>query len=384
MTHPPRLFRRLLPALVLLLLLLSISPGFAARGAYRAASPEYGVSSFLYNQPTTTARDLAMVQGFGFGWVKALFRWSDIEHDYKGAFNWTEADRVVQAANAAGLKVIARLDFQPWWALPGAIRNGPPVNYQDYADFVYGFVNRYAEDSKIGRVHAIQVWNEPNLAREWGEQRITEQSAVDYVRLLDLAYKAAKGADPSVTVITAGLSPTGVADGLAQPDDQYLGWLYAHGLKGKVNYDVLGANANVQCPSVEAAIGACPVAADKMQHPSFYFRRVEQLRQIQEANGDSDRQIWLMEFGWTTDKINPGYSWYATDEATKAELIVGAFKYARTNWSPWIGVMALWTLADPTWQPQDEQVWWSITDPDGSPRQAYDRVKQARMAGELP
>ena len=33
----------------------------------------------------------------------------------------------------------------------------------------------------------------------------------DYVRLLGLAYKAAKGADPTVTVITAGLSPTGVS-----------------------------------------------------------------------------------------------------------------------------------------------------------------------------
>ena len=377
--------RRLCSALLaLVLLLLASSPGLAQRGAYRAASPEYGVSTFLYDQPHTTSRDLAKVQSLGFGWTKVLFRWTDIEHDYKGAFSWTESDRVVQATNAAGLKVIARLDFQPWWTRPGIIRNGPPLNYQDYADFVYAFTARYGEGSTIGRVHAIQVWNEPNLSREWGDDPISAQSAADYVRLLSLAYGAAKGADPSVTVITAGLSPTGVADGTAQPDDVYLRWMYAAGLKGGVNYDVLGANANVQCPSVEAVPGACPVLAQRMQHPSFYFRRVEQLREIMVASGDAARQVWLMEFGWTTDTSNPSYSWYATDEATKAELIVQAFKYARAQWSPWIGVMALWTIADPAWGLTDEQVYWAITNPDGSPRPAFNRLLQARQAGELP
>ena len=382
MTKLPRLFRYLLPACALLV--LASLPADAQRGAYRAASPEYGVSAFLYDQPETSGRDLARVQALGFGWVKALFRWTDIEHDYKGAFKWEESDRVVQAANAAGLKIIARLDFQPWWARPGIIRNGPPVNYQDYADFVYAFVSRYGAGSSIGRVHAIQIWNEPNLSREWGDEPVSAQSAADYVRLLDMAYKAAKGYDPSMTVITGALSPTGVADGSAQPDDAYLQWMYAAGLKGGVNYDVLGANANVQCPSVEAAIGACPVHADRMTHPSFYFRRVEQLRAIMEANGDAAHQVWLMEFGWTTDTVNQAYSWYATDEATKGELIVKAFQYARANWSPWIGVMALWAIADPLWSAADEQVYWAITNPDGSTRPAYDRVLQARSAGELP
>ena len=112
--------------------------------------------------------------------------------------------------------------------------------------------------------------------------------------------------------------------------------------------------------------------------------RVEQLRDIMVANGDSDKQLWLVEFGWTTDPIHETYSWYATDEQTKSELIVQAFKYAHEHWSPWIGVMALWTVADPTWGPSDEQVWWSVTNPDGTTRPAYDRLLQARTSGELP
>jgi polysaccharide biosynthesis protein PslG len=374
----PRLPRWLLPAC--LLLAVSTSPVLAARGPYRAASPEYGVSAFLYDQPATTQRDLGKVQALGFGWVKSVFRWIDIEPGYKGDYHWGEADRVVQTANAAGLRIIARLDFQPGWARAGSyIRNAPPDNYQDYADMVYAFVARYSEGSPYGRVQAVQIWNEPNLMREWGERPITQQSAAEYVRLLSLSYKAAHGAEPSITVIGGSLSPTGVSDpACCQPDDQYLQWMFQFGLKG--NYDVLGVNANVQCPCVDAAPGTVAGFGD----PSFYFRRTEQLHDIMVANGDGDKQVWLMEFGWTTDPVHASYSWYATTEAKKAELIVQAFQFARQNWAPWIGVMSLWSISDPQWGPEDEQVWWSVTNPDGTTRPAYDRLLQARVTGELP
>jgi polysaccharide biosynthesis protein PslG len=363
----------------LLLLLVPTAPLFAARGPYQAASPEYGLSAFVYDRAATTDRDLNRVQALGFGWVKLLFRWTDLEHDYKGAFTWSESDRVVRAANAAGLKIVARLDFQPWWARADRDRNGPPDNPRDLADFVYAFVSRYGEGSSIGRVQAVEIWNEPNLTREWGHQLITRQSAADYAQLLRLASRAAHGADPGVTVISAGLSPTNSNDpACCAPDDQYLQWLYDAGFKD--SFDVLGANANVQCPCVDAAPGS--LAA--FNQPSFYFRRVEQLRQIMVANGDGDKQIWLMEFGWTTDQTNPSYSWFATTEERKAELIVQAYRYAHQNWAPWIGLMTLWTLPDPTWEPTDERVSWAISNLDGSRRPAYDRLLWARRNGELP
>jgi hypothetical protein len=326
----------------------------AAAAPYRAASPEYGISMFLYGNRATSERDLGLAQALGFGWQKSLFRWRDLEGACKGCYAWDEADRIVQASAAAGLKIIARLDFQPTWARADGAHNGAPDNYQDFADFVGAFVDRYKAGSPHGTVQAIEVWNEVNLLREWGSP-ISPQSAADYVRLLARAYTAAKAADPSVTVVTAGLSPTGWTDHTAQPDDEYLRWLFGAGLKAGVNYDVLGAHANTQCPSVEAEFGACPVLADRMGHPSFYFRRVEQLRAIQEAAGDGAAQIWLLEFGWTTDPVNPAYAWYATTEERKAGLFLEAFRYAAGRWAPWIGVMTVWTLADPRWGPSDEQ-----------------------------
>ncbi|MCC7107313.1 MAG: hypothetical protein IT307_19430 [Chloroflexi bacterium] len=357
---------------------VSVPAAFAAKGPYTAASPEYGLSVFAFGNPRTSDRDLDKITALRFGWQKSTFQWRAIEGACKGCFDWSEADRVVAASKARGLKIIGRLDFQPGWARADGAYNGPPDNYQDYADFVYAFVSRYGTDSGIGTVQAIEIWNEVNLNREWGNSTISQQTAADYVRLLSMAYDAAKGADPSVTVLAAGLSPTGVGDGNAQPDDVYLQWMYDAGAKGK--FDHMSANANVQCPCVDAAPGSVP----GFEHPSFYFRRVEQLHQIMADNGDDAKQIWLMEFGWTTDKIHPGYSWYATDETSKSSLIVNAFKYAKQAWSPWIGVMTLWTIADPNWGAQDEQVWWAVTNPNGTNRPAYDRLLQARNSGELP
>jgi hypothetical protein len=381
--------RRLCPYLLeptaLITALIAARFDTALTAPLRIDGPDYGISVFLYDQEDTTRRDLRKVETLGFEWVRALFRWDDIEHDYKGKFDFTESDRVVKAVNASGRKLLARLDFQPWWTRYDNVRNGPPDDPQDYADFVYAFVRRYGSDSRIGRVHAIQIWNEPNTTREWGGQPINRGSAEDYVRLQKLAYAAAKGADRDVTVVTAGLALTGVSDdACCQPDDDYLEWMFEAGLQG--TYDAIGINANVQCPCVDAE----PGSVNGFSHPSFYFRRVEQLREIQVKYGDVKKQIWLTEFGWTTNPTNPDYAWYATTEEKRGELIVEAFRYAARHWSPWIGVMTLWTLADPEWSLHDENVWddemywWAITNPDGTTRPAFERLVRARKTGELP
>jgi hypothetical protein len=336
------------------------------------SSPDYGMSVFVWGNTPTTERDLRLVTDAGFRWQKTLFQWKHIEGACKGCFDWREADRVVRASEQAGVKVIARLDFQPTWARKDGAQNGPPDNYQDFWDFVTAFVTRYSAGSGVGRVHAIQVWNEVNLDREWGGQTINPQQAADYVRLLDGAYKAAKAADHNMIVISAGLSPTGVNNGRAADDVQYLQWLYDAGLKGK--YDVLGAHGNTQAPEVEAPFGSLP----NFSHASFYFRRVEQLREVMVRNGDADKKVWLLEFGWTSDTVHPNYAWFAVSEDKKADNILKALDYARQNWRPWIGVMTVWTVSDPSWTTEREEYWWAITNADGSPRPAYAGLVRSR------
>src|SRR5262249_38794324 len=102
----------------------------------RLAASNYGSSVFLWDNPLATARDLRQLQQADFGWQKSLFKWREIEGAGKGIYDWTEADRIIQASNAAGIKVIARIDFQPAWArLDQATTNAHPDNPMDYADF---------------------------------------------------------------------------------------------------------------------------------------------------------------------------------------------------------------------------------------------------------
>ena len=107
----------------------------AADAPERANSPEYGMNVFLWGNEQTTDRDLKKITDAGFGWQKTLFQWRYIEPK-KGQFDWSEADRVVKASKAAGVKIIARLDFQPDWARADKVFNGPPDNYQDFGNFV--------------------------------------------------------------------------------------------------------------------------------------------------------------------------------------------------------------------------------------------------------
>jgi hypothetical protein len=358
---------------VMLTVFLPSSGSVLAQGS----SPDYGASVFLLGNPATTARDIALVKKAGLNWIKVAVPWRSIEPSCKNCIDWSDLDRVVLAASQAGLKVLARVDHQPTWSRAVATENGPPDDMFDYADFVSVMAKRYREGSLKGTIQAIQVWNEPNLNREWGMATIDREQASQYMYMLKRTYEAVKAEDPTKIVISAGLSPTGTTDGTAQPDDVYLGWLYEDGL-AKYS-DAIGVHG-AGFSSPEAEIGSNP-ASPSPTHSFAYFRRVEQLRNIMVLNGDSAKQIWLLEFGWTTDTVNPEYAWFAVTPEQQGDFIVRAFQYAKTNWSPWIGPMFVWNVADPAWTPAQEQYWWSITNPDGTTRPAFDAIQKARAAG---
>src|SRR5690606_13578093 len=79
--------------------------------------------------------------------------------------------------------------------------DAPPTNLDDWADYCATIAERYA-----GRIAAYQIWNEPNLRREWGDQA---PDAAAYVALLAACSEAIRAVDSEVILISAGLSPTG-------------------------------------------------------------------------------------------------------------------------------------------------------------------------------
>jgi polysaccharide biosynthesis protein PslG len=341
-------------------------------------NPDYGASVFLLGNPATTDRDLQLLKAAGLNWAKLTVPWRSVEASCKNCIDWDDLDRVVASATAAGVKLMVRVDHQPDWSRVTKVENGPPDNFDDYADFVSVMAKRYRAGSLKGTIDAIQVWNEPNLSREWGGELISKDQAAQYMYMLKETYTLVKAEDPTKIVVSAGLSPTGTNDGTAMPDDVYLGWMYEFGL---AQYsDVVGVHAPGYGSAPEAMLSSDP----RFPHESFYFRRVEQLREIMSLNGDGAKPFWVLEFGWTTDQVNPQYSWYAVSPEQQADYLVKAFQYARASWAPQVGVMFVWNVADPNWTPDFEQYWWAITSPDGTPRPAYDALAAARAGGVLP
>jgi hypothetical protein len=341
-------------------------------------NPDYGASVFLLGNPETTDRDLQLLKSAGINWAKLTVPWRSIEASCKNCIDWTDLDRVVGAASAAGVKLIVRVDHQPEWSRVVPAENGPPDNMYDYADFVSVLAKRYQAGSLKGTIDAIQVWNEPNLSREWGGAVIDRDQAAQYMYMLKETYTLVKAEDPTKIIVSAGLSPTGTNDGTAMPDLDYLNWMYEFGL---AQYsDVVGVHAPGYGSAPEAVLNSDP----RFPHESFYFRRVEQLREAMTFNGDGVKPFWVLEFGWTTDQVNPEYSWYAVSPEQQADYVVKAYQYAAANWAPQVGVMFVWNIADPSWTPEYEQYWWSITNPDGTTRPAYDALAAARASGVLP
>ncbi len=341
----------------------------------RMNSPEYGMQAFLWWRPEVADRDLSLIKEAGFGWVKQGFGWRDIEGACKGCFDWSFTDRIVDQVERHGLDMVVRLDHQPYWA--GEYTNGPPANYNDFGDFVYALASRYK-----GRIRAYEIWNEPNLSREWGDQ---PPNPAEYTALLKIGYQRIKEADPNAMVISAGLTPTSRWDHVAVPDVEFLKGMYAAG--AKPYFDALGAHAAGYKAPPEADPG------EVAEHPVwgnpgdpsppelkrvYCFRHVEDLRQVMVEHGDADKQVAILEFGWTTDPIHPAYAWHAVTEEQQADYLVRAYQYAEEHWSPWIGLMSLIYVADPDWTEENEQYWWAITYPsypESRVRPAYEKLK---------
>ncbi len=331
----------------------------------------YGIQAFLWWDHGYAGRDLDWVRLMVFSHVKQTFAWEDIE-PFEGHFIFERADAIIDEVERRGLRLVARLSDAPDWTHPalGARKTGgfidaPPDDLALFARYCGALAERYR-----GRIAAYQIWNEPNLAREWGGRT---PDAGGYVALLAACSRAIRQHDRHAILISAGLAPTGTHDAEATPDDVFLQQLYDAGFAQFI--DVVGLNA----PGYNHPPEVSPDEAEANGSQRFFtFRRVEDMRRIMIRNGDAARQAAILEMGWTTDPIHPEYTWFAVDETTQADYLVRAYQYAAAHWQPWVGLMSMIYLADPNWTENDEEYWWSITRPNGATLPAF--IALANMA----
>lgn len=323
----------------------------------------YSIQTFLWWDEGSAGSQVATVNRiFNFTYIKQTFPWREIE-PRQDEWDFTQSDRIIALTEERNLNLIVRLGQSPDWAsgIDSAelveAHDAPALSVDDFADYCSRIAERYA-----GQVFAYQIWNEPNLRREWGEQA---PDPIRYVEQLAACSTAIRAVDPSAILISAGLSPTGGPMPIAMPDDQYLDAMYQANFQQYV--DVVGVHA----PGFAPPDYGPDDAANDGNARWASFRRIEDLRKIMLRYDDAERQMAVLEFGYTTDTNNADYAWFAVSEDLQAQYIVEAYAYAAENWRPWVGLMSLIYLPDPQWTPDDEEWWWAVITSDGRPRPAF-------------
>jgi GH35 family endo-1,4-beta-xylanase len=292
---------------------------------------------------------LRLASEAGFDAVVQVFSWLEIEPT-REEWHWEYPDFVVRAAEHYGLDLIVRLDGLPGWAAEEAAVGQVTDLSDDYAAFVGTVAQRYQ-----GQIKGYIIWNEPNLAKEWGG-RPPDPAA--YTELLRRAYEAIKAAAPEAPVVSAGLASTNHQDAEAMDDRAFLEAMYQAG--AGAYFDALGAHPYGFAYPPDDPRGA---------HDGLNLARLLDLRAIMEAHGDGDKPIWVTELGWTTAGVEEG-SWLTVTPQQQADYLAGAWRRALTDEMAWVQVFTVWNLSQGL-PPTDEMAGYSLLDESGEPKPAY-------------
>ncbi len=354
----------------------AVSSATAAVSATSTASSAAGAGGFAYGfnvfwrgdnaSADFNSKTIDAVKGAGFNWVRIQIQWQAMEPQ-KNQYDPLPLDRLIQQYQGSNVKILASVVKAPDWALDPSGK-ALLANYADWEGFMHFLAERYK-----GKIQAWEIWNEENLASEMGGTVRLD----DYAHLLEGGYDGVKMADPNAIVVFGGLTPTGVNDPKVAIDDQiYLQHFYQYkqGYYTKF-FDVLGMHVSATNNPPDTMYPANPGPDGWSNDPSFYFRRAEQLHQVQVENRDT-RPAWITEFGWTTKNEAKGYEYGAdVTPQNQADYLVGAFDWAKKNW-PWTAAMFVWNLNySVVSPPSDEKYPWAVLNSDWSPRPAYTALK---------
>jgi polysaccharide biosynthesis protein PslG len=316
------------------------------------------------------------------GWVKVQVSWKlhqPAPDRYDEELFW-ELDRLISRAAAHDIAVMLSVAKAPEWSRPTTEEDGPPTDYRLYEAFMRYLAGRYP-----GQVAAYELWNEPNLRREWNGSPL---SAADFVRLMGYGAAGVRAVDAAAVVISGAPATTGINDGVTAVDDRlYFQQMVAAGAADFV--DVFGVHPYgwANPPGSSLLFAAHSPAPSHNNHPSFFFwDTLADYHAILNDAGYGDRQLWVTEFGWGSfdrfDYAPPPEALFMAhvNEWQQAEYILGAYELV-TEWD-WVGPLIMWNLNfAPTIGPAFSESGYSILRPDGSSRPAYYSLKNSPRSG---
>jgi hypothetical protein len=349
--------------------------------AHAGVNP-FGINVFLNQEvePEKRERSVQMIAQAGFHWLRQEFPWEDIEIHDKGDFEdrrnephrsaWEKYDHIVDLAEQYGLEVVPRLSNPPAWTRAGGDAGGtyaPPDDLTDWGDYVYAVVSRYK-----GRIRYYQLWNEPNIYPEWGEQPVDPEG---YTRLLCEGYQRAKEADPDAVIISGALAPTvsldpGPGPALGLNEFVFLQRMYDAG--AGACFDIMAVN--------DYMLWSGPT--DHRSRPlNINFSRPMFIRDIMVANGDAAKPVWISEMNSNAVPNDPaniagvgGYGIVTPEQQARYAPL--AYQRAMEEW-PWVGVVNFWffkraddSVRDQSWY------YFRMVEPDFTPLPVYDAMRE--------
>ena len=370
--------------------------GGGGEGEPAAASPGtesglgYGVQIQAINTGDPNYWMDLVTGGLGFDWIKHQFQWGVYGSAGPDQFDWSGYDPMMEAAASHNLKVMLSVIGAPPWSRALGGTDGPPDDYQIYADFLVTLIDRYPDQIK-----AIEVWNEQNLDRDWhaGDLTLAEPDAVEYVRLLRIANEAIKAKDPSIIVISGALSPTGGRtedDGrvTAIDDIVYLQWMVNAGM---LNYtDCVGVHHNGINVPPDMAFDAAPTSAEAptwsfrgpADNPHHSWSMYSTITGYHDIVGDTP--LCITEFGWPSREglnedliVRQGFE-FAVDntQEEQTQYVTRAFEmfrelgYIRLAFLYNLNLYFINDLAS------SDNVYWALLDSNGAPRPVFGAVAE--------
>jgi hypothetical protein len=319
---------------------------------------------------------LRHLQALNVGWVKMQVSWKVHQPEpnrYDDEY-FAELDRLMDGANGNNIKVLLSVSKAPEWSRPTTEMDGPPADYALFEQFMATLAARYQ-----GRVAAYELWNEPNLQREWNG---TPLNAADLVELTRRGAAGVREADPSALIISAAPATTGINDGITAIDDRvYLRQMLEAGVASVV--DGIGVHPYGWANPPDSSVANPGLAPSHNNHPSFFFSdTLNDYRALLLEYGAVDKQLWVTEFGWgsfggffddfgTPAAPPEGVEFMANvSEYQQALYIMRAYELAH-GWD-WVGPLFLWNLNfGETLGSAYSESGYSLLRADGSRRPAY-------------
>ncbi|HEV2281550.1 MAG TPA: hypothetical protein VGX75_04065 [bacterium] len=255
-----------------------------------------------------------------YGWRTGHSSWWHLE-PARDQWQFGQLDRDVALAQRHHVELLLILDSTPTWASarpgePGCCgshappgKNAEAARLEDWQRYVRTVAARYR-----GRVHAYELWNEPNEGFFTG-------TVAALVELDRVAYQALKQVDPAITVVSPAFT-----------------WHGGEGVRYLDRYLALGGAQYADAVGFHFYVAPRP--------PEAMLPRIQAAEDVLAKHGVAGKPLWNTETGWNIlnhDK-NPAPEEFAGKPLTDVEaagvvarsyLLSWAAGVARLYWYTW-------------------------------------------------